>query len=163
MPANEPTNGDGDQQSANDEFMDSWAVDGEDDYDEEEPRRTPPGLVPGMLLGAGLAAICAVGIYLVAGGGSDSGTSPQTITYTQNASTVTVTHTSSVDPIQSTAVETVTEPRKTVTVKVQQPNGPASTLTQTVTKTERAPAPPPATKTVTQTKTETRTVGPTLP
>lgn len=170
MPNSTQANGDGEQQSANDAFMDEWA-DPEDDYGDEPRHHQAPGLLPGALIGAGIASLCAIGIYLLAGdGGNDTGTSPQTVTETQLGPTQTVTQQGS-DPANDssfTQTTTVTLPRKTVTVQVVQPGkGTTITRTQTETKTATstttASAPPPKTTTVTQTVTQTATGGPPRP
>jgi hypothetical protein len=166
MPNSTQADGDGEQRSANDEFMDQWA-DPDDDYGDDEPRhQRTPGLLPGALIGAGIASLCAIGIYLLAGGGgSDTGTSPQIVTETQLGPTQTVTQDGGSDPADDstfTQTTTVTPPPRTVTVRVVQPGKDTTqtkTLTTTATKTETSTvtgsAPPPETTTVTQTVTKT--------
>lgn len=169
MPNSTHARGDGEQRSANDEFMDEWAHP-DDDYGEPPPRQTP-GLLPGALIGAGIASLCAIGIYLLAGGGSgggDIGTSPQTVTETRLGPTQTVTRVASSDPAndstftRTTTVTppptTVTPPPTTVTVRLTQPaitQVVTATTTQTRTSTTTASAPPPETTTITQTVTQT--------
>lgn len=158
------TSGDDEQRSANDEFMDAWA---DDDYYEQEHRRGAPGLLPGALLGAGVAALCAIGIYLLADGGDGGpGATTQTVTYTKEGPTQTVTQQRDAAPAgDSTFTETttVTQPPHTVTVKVVQP-GENTTLTTTATATVTATttatttvSAPPQTTTVTRTTTVTST------
>lgn len=173
MPNSTQANGNGEERSANDEFMDQFA-DPDDDYEDDRPPRTTPGLLPGALIGAGLASLCAIGIYQLAGSGSDKAApSPPTVTYTQDGPTRTVTEKSGTDDQagDSTSTRTVTLPRETRTVRVVQP-GKNKTVTQTVTKdgsaktetktetkttTESAPA---KTETTTVTHTATQTIGP---
>lgn len=155
MPTNGRHTGDETQRSANDAFMDSWAV-GDDQSEDENPHHSAPGLLPGMLIGAGVASLCAIGIYLAAGG-SDTGTSQETVTYTQPGPTATV---------QSPApasTSTVTLPQQTVTVKVIQPVD-ARTVTVTATTTASPSSTPTSTTTTTMTTTVTTSVivGPTL-
>lgn len=156
--------GDDSDKSANDDFMDSWARDDPDDYDDNRHERVAPGLLPGALLGAGIASLCAVGIYLVAGGDSgDNGSTPTTVTYTQEGQTSVVTQSAPNSPVShSTVTTTVVRPRQTVTVKVVQP-GVNKTVTTTGTTTVSAP---PQTTTVTTTVTQSlfpRPPGPRVP
>ena len=174
MPNSTQASGDGEERSANDEFMDQFA-DPDDDYEYDPPPRTAPGLLPGALIGAGLAALCAIGVYLLAGGGdSKAAPSPRTVTYTQDGPTHTVTaaRDSSQDRA-SVSTSTVTLPRETRTVRVVQP-GKGKTVTKTATKTQTKSATTTATTTKTTTKseppktetttvTETKTVAPPNP
>ncbi|RNI23867.1 hypothetical protein [Flexivirga caeni] len=157
-----PTSGDDESRSANDEFMDRWSADAGDGND-PEPERGVPGLLPGALLGAGVAVLCGICIYLLAGGGT-SGSSQVTVTYTGDGQTTTVTQQADDtggDAVPSTV--TVTAPPNTVTIEVTR-TGRATTLTSTRTHTVTSTAKP-QTKTVTETTTVTQppVIGPTSP